>query len=240
MIAILITNNTPSEALLSMGEDLAHKFDKELKIIAPTNIIVDAMPHNSIIFDANEAELDIFCDTHDISFLLLQCTNNGRKNIQKLLNATRNLRIPYLIHKQNQPLTLFEHVFVPITYLEEEVEKAQFAAAFGRFFGSQVHIYQAKDYGSKAQKNCERILQFIEKFDINKTINKGKKDSFGIEKEVCTLAENQANSLVLLSASREYGLDDIIFGPKELKLLRNTHTPILLINPRADLYALCD
>ena len=240
MIAILITDNKPSDALLIMGEDLAQKFEKELKIIVPTNIIVEAMPHKSIVFDANEAELDIFCDTHDISFLLVQCTDNGRKNIQKLLNATRNLRIPYMIHKQNQALTLFEQVFVPITYLEEEVEKAQFAAAFGRFFGSHIHIYQANDYGSKAQKNCERILQFIEKFDISKSINKGKKDSFGIEKEVCTLAENQRNSLVLLSASREYGLDDIIFGPKELKLIRNTQTPILLINPRADLYALCD
>ena len=72
MIAILITDNKPSDALLMMGEDLAQKFDKELKIIVPTNIIVDAMPHKSIVFDTNEAELDIFCDTHDISFLLVQ------------------------------------------------------------------------------------------------------------------------------------------------------------------------
>jgi hypothetical protein len=240
MIAILQANHPIPEALMAMGEALAHKFDKELKIIVPSNITLDSMPHNSIVFDTNEAELDIFCDTHDISFLLLQCTDNGRKNIQKLLNATRNLRIPYMIHKQNQSLTLFEHIFVPITYLEEEVEKAQFAAAFGRFFKSNVQIFVPKDAGSKAQRNCDRIVAFLEKFDISKTIHKGQKDSFGIESEVCALAENQANSLVLLSASREYGLDDIIFGPKELKLIRKTNTPILLINPRADLYALCD
>ena len=36
------------------------------------------------------------------------------------------------------------------------------------------------------------------------------------------------------------GLDDIIFGPKERKIIKNIDIPTMLINPRGDLYALCD
>ena len=45
-------------------------------------------------------------------------------------------------------------------------------------------------------------------------------------------------SLLMISASRDYGLDDILFGPKELKVIKST-VPVMVINPRGDLYALC-
>lgn len=223
-----------------MGKSLANNFDKELLLIYPNEAPPEYLQTKCITYDKKNKNLEQLCDQYDISFLLLQCEDNSKKNLKTLLQATRNLRIPYSILSSNQSLTTFEHIFVPITYLEEEVEKAQFAAAFGRFFNSKILIFQPNDYGSKAEQNCQRIIEFLNKFDIYKIITKANEDSFGIEKEICAQANLQTNSLVLLSASREYGLDDIIFGPKELKLIRFSKTPILLINPRADLYALCD
>ena len=35
-------------------------------------------------------------------------------------------------------------------------------------------------------------------------------------------------------------LDDIIFGPKEQHMVKKSEKPVLLVNPRGDLYALCD
>nr|MBP7369599.1 universal stress protein [Paludibacteraceae bacterium] len=65
-------------------------------------------------------------------------------------------------------------------------------------------------------------------------------DSFKIDKEAIEKAVEMGAGLVIISASRDYGLDDILFGPKELHLIRKSPVPLLLVNPRSDLYALCD
>jgi hypothetical protein len=77
-------------------------------------------------------------------------------------------------------------------------------------------------------------------FDLTYTTIKGKKDSSKIEIEVASLNRYTQNSILIISASRDYGLDDLIFGPKERKILKNIEIPTMLINPRGDLYALCD
>jgi nucleotide-binding universal stress UspA family protein len=124
--------------------------------------------------------------------------------------------------------------------LEEELEKAQFAAAFGRFCNAQILILQANDYGSKAQSTVTKMLALFAKFDFEYSVLKARKDSFKVDFESVQMAEMDDYDLIIASASREYGLDDIIFGSKEQKMVRKSTKPVLLINPRADLYALCD
>ena len=129
---------------------------------------------------------------------------------------------------------------VPVTFLEEEYEKAQFASAFGRFYGSQVLLLQANDYGSKAGRTVEKISALLDKFQVAYRVERARGDSYKVEREAVRRAADEGYGLVLLSASRDYGLDDLLFGPKEQHLLRHSSVPILLINPRGDLYALCD
>ena len=129
---------------------------------------------------------------------------------------------------------------MPVSFLEEEVEKAQFASAFGRFCGSEVALLQANDYGSKAARNVERMKELFIKFSFTFSIRKAKKDSFKVDMESVQLAERENYGLLIASASREYGLDDIIFGPKERHMVKKSVKPVLLVNPRGDLYALCD
>ena len=45
--------------------------------------------------------------------------------------------------------------------------------------------------------------------------------------------------IAIITASREYGLDDIIFGPKELHIIKKSEIPLMVLNPRGDLYVLC-
>ena len=71
-------------------------------------------------------------------------------------------------------------------------------------------------------------------------MRKAVKDSSGVEREAANWAAGGEAGLVLVSASREYGLDDLLFGSKERKILTRINVPILLINPRGDLYTLCD
>ena len=172
----------------------------------------------------------------DASMLIVEIADT--RQINTCLQACRTLRIPYLLVRPNQK-PVFASVAVPVTFLPEDKEKAPFAAAFGRFFGAKLTIFKPKDYGTRAIKNIEAMTTLFKSFDLEYDIVQARKGSDGVEREAARWAQTQAD-LVIVSASREYGLDDILFGSKELRIAKQCTVPLLLINPRGDLYALCD
>ena len=140
-------------------------------------------------------------------------------------------------------------ILVPITMLEEEVYKAEICTYLARKTGAHLILLRANDYGSKAIKNTQRIITHIqtiaertgETITYEERVAKG--DSFHIHKELHTIPplEREARwGLILLTASREYGLDDWLFGPPEQYVIRHSQVPVMLVNPRADLFSLCD
>jgi nucleotide-binding universal stress UspA family protein len=192
-----------------------------------------------------------------------------RRGVQQVLDACREERRPYLVIKEqgtrskdislttdqtNQNgldswfLVPGSSILVPITMLEEEVYKAEICTYLARKTGAHLILLRANDYGSKARSNTQRIITHIqtiaertgERITYEERIAKG--DSFRIHKELHQLpiANNQYPSLILLTASREYGLDDWLFGPPEQYVIRHSPVPVMLVNPRADLFSLCD
>ncbi|MGN0186654.1 MAG: hypothetical protein ACI392_02785 [Paludibacteraceae bacterium] len=172
----------------------------------------------------------------DASMLVMEV--DGARQINTCLQACRTLRIPYLLVRPNQT-PHFDTVAVPVTFLPEDKEKAPFAAAFGRFFAAKLTIFKPKDYGTRALKNIDAMTTLFDSFQLQYDIVQARKGSDGVEREAARWAQTQAD-LVIVSASREYGLDDILFGCKEYKIAKQCNVPLLLINPRGDLYALCD
>lgn len=180
------------------------------------------------------------CDSIDASFLIIQMPDNRKKTIQNYLNVCRDLRIPYLFFRDEFPVFDFSRVMLPVGFLVEELEKAQFASAFGRFCGSEVLLLLANDYGSKAATNANKMKGLFDKFDFRYRQEKATADSFRVEKEAVARAQRDGYGVVIVSTSRDYGLDDLLLGPKELHLVRKSTVPLLLVNPRGDLYTLCD
>ena len=140
-------------------------------------------------------------------------------------------------------------ILVPITMLEEEVYKAEICTYLARKTGAHLILLRANDYGSKAIKNTQRIITHIqtiaertgETITYEERVAKG--DSFHIHKELHTIPPLKGEArwgLILLTASREYGLDDWLFGPPEQYVIRHSQVPVMLVNPRADLFSLCD
>ena len=84
------------------------------------------------------------------------------------------------------------------------------------------------------------MKELFDKFDFKYTLDKGTKDSFKVEAESIQVAEKEHAGIIIVSASRDYGLDDLLFGPKEYHVVKKSSVPVLLVNPRGDLYALCD
>ena len=183
--------------------------------------------------------IDNLVEQEDAALLIIGINNN--KEIQYHLNKCRQLRVPYIFIKNTTNTNYdIKTILLPITNLEEEREKAPFASSFARHFNCPITIYQPNDYGSKAATNIEAIKNLLNTFNLNHTTTKGKKDSNNIELETAINNQTTNNALLIISASRDYGLDDIIFGPKERKIIKKTNIPTMLINPRGDLYALCD
>ena len=180
-----------------------------------------------------------------------------RRGVQHVLDACREERRPYVIINRSaqqscssgvqNDSTVFS-ILIPVTMLEEEVYKAEICTYLARKTGAHLILLRANDYGSKAAKNTQRIITHIqtiaertgETITYEERVAKG--DSFHIHKELHLIASSPDSSiaLILLTASREYGLDDWLFGPPEQYVIRKSSVPVMLVNPRADLFSLCD
>ena len=191
----------------------------------------------------------------------LEYCETSKRAIQHVLDACRQERRPYVIitneelgdqcnlntSKEIERTTVeanLSAILVPVTMLEEEVYKAEICTYLARKTGARLILLRANDYGSKAKRNIQRIITHIqtiskrtgETISYEEQVAKG--DSFSIHKELHNYPSE--HQLVLLTASREYGLDDWLFGPPEQYVIRHSNVPVMLINPRADLFSLCD
>ncbi len=193
-----------------------------------------------------------------------------RRGVQRVLDACREERRPYVVIKnyelgiKNYSSTNIEDhskfkiqnsklstILVPVTMLEEEVYKAEICTYLARKTGAHLILLRANDYGSKAKRNTQRIITHIQSvaertgtaITYEERVAKG--DSFHIHKELPVLSStlqggDRGGLLILLTASREYGMDDWLFGPPEQYVIRHSQVPVMLVNPRADLFSLCD
>ena len=186
-----------------------------------------------------------------------------RRAIQRVLDACREERRPYLVIKNDElriknasPANTESHskfkiqnskltsILVPVSMLEEEVYKAEICTYLARKTGAHLILLRARDYGSKAKQNTQRIITHIQTIaertgeEISYEVQEAKRDSFSFHKDFHN--GEWKHDLLLLTASREYGLDDWLFGPPELYAIRKSEVPVMLVNPRADLFSLCD
>jgi len=191
---------------------------------------------------------------------LVKCENKAR-TVQRQLNACREERRPYVFVTSTMTVQPLRRLLVPVSMLEEETYKAEICTYIARKTGAHILLLQANDYGSHAQQNVNRIVTHIRKINerlsaeqpdkdgtpyvtagslISYEIIRAQKDSFSLIREASERQRDFQHDLLVLTASRDYGLDDIIFGPPEQHAIRRSPVPVLLVNPRADLFSLCD
>ncbi|MBN1462794.1 MAG: hypothetical protein JXQ69_02985 [Paludibacteraceae bacterium] len=193
----------------------------------------------SHVLDKKE-DFHAFMEKAEASMVIFQLSENiGYNKVLTFLKISRELRVPYIFVKPYFAPVKLDKVLVPVTFLIEDREKGPFSSSLGRFFGSELLMMTAKDYGSKAKQHTNAICTLLDKFKLKYQFIEAEKDSFKVELEAVLRSEKLGAGMVMISASREYGLDDFLFGPKELESINQASVPIMLINPRADLYVLC-
>ena len=184
---------------------------------------------------------------------LIECANE-RRTIQRHLNECREERRPYVFVTNTMTVKPLHRLLVPVSMLEEETYKAEICTYLARKTGAHIILLQANDYGSKAKQNVQRIVTHIERINAKNTeygvqstdspityeVAMARKDSFSIIQEASERQRDFRHDLLILTASRDYGLDDILFGPPERKAIQRSLVPVMLVNPREDLFSLCD
>lgn len=227
-VLCLGTTITPDSAAFRYAEFLANKFELQLL----TRKMEDAF------------RLDELLETEDLILLVVQLTGKSqqKKEIKTYLALCRELRLPYIFIKEWEPANLsVQHIYAPIGYLVEEKEKGKWTGSFHKFLASQIHFVKPKDRGTRAARNLGFITGLLEKRGTPYRVIEGAKPTDKSANEALELIENSGhtNSLLMLSGSRDYGLDDIVFGPKEYHMVKKSPVPVMIINPRDDIYMLC-
>ena len=189
----------------------------------------------------------IWDNSEDIK--LIECENNKRV-IQRHLNECREERRPYVFVTSTMTIKPLRRLLVPVSMLEEETYKAEICTYIARKTGAHIILLQANDYGSHAKQNVNRIVTHINKVNerlkteeadpISYEIVLARKDSFSLIQEAAERQRDFQHDLLILTASRDYGLDDLLFGPPERKAIQRALVPVMLVNPREDLFSLCD
>ncbi|MBQ7531848.1 MAG: universal stress protein [Paludibacteraceae bacterium] len=173
-----------------------------------------------------------------------KCANDSRA-IQQVLDECRELRTPYAVitPSMREPSAL-RRIIVPVSRLEEETYKAEICTYLARKTGAHIILLQANDYGSRARQNVGRMVTHIQAVSektgtpISYEVVQAKQDSSKVNREAAERQRDFVSDLILLTASREYGLDDILFGPQERHVIRRALVPVMLVNPRDDLFSL--
>jgi len=176
---------------------------------------------------------------------LIECAND-RRTIQRYLNECREERRPYVFVTNTMTVKPLHRLLVPVSMLEEETYKAEICTYLARKTGAHIILLQANDYGSHAKQNVNRIVTHIKAISektgepISYEVAMARKDSFGLIREAAERQRDFRHDLLILTASRDYGLDDLLFGPPERKAIQRALVPVMLVNPREDLFSLCD
>lgn len=243
----------PSKAMATAVQ-FARGYNKGLCLLALTENVSEEFAERQIAWSQENKDIEYlyyiaFGDLSDVirmsertetPMLFFETGHRDKfRDPMTLFKGLRDLRVPFVIVKMDADVRDFSKIIVPVCYLTEEKEKAPYTSNMGRFLGSEIIVLEAKDYGSKTPANVKAITALYDKFSLNYKVLKAKKDSFKVEKEAAYMADETGAGMVVISTSRDYGLDDIIFGPKELHILRAANTPVMCINPRGDLYVLC-
>lgn len=201
-----------------------------------------SIPVSSLTLKGNLTQcIDQIAERYDGIMLVL-----SNEKVKSKLPALQQSPIPFLFVKGSNPDTLrYSSLILPVDFRKVMKDTSLWASYFGRFNHSKVTILSATEKNSDYAKMIKKNLRFIEKLlyklqlDVHqRTTSKG---SFGLPFEALTQCRGNGYDLLIIPSSKNISLIDLLIGLPEKKIIRQAgETPVLCINPKRDMYILCD
>jgi hypothetical protein len=261
-IVIFLTLEETDRNLILWGIKIASLFRKELclvsflgkgtnkeqsnailaKYMGVVNNELPELPISSLLLESSAGKAPLLLADNYEAILMVAPASQFKKHQRGLTSSP----IPFLFTGNNLPeVNRIEKIVVPVDLRKENNDSGIWASYFGRFHKSEVLMLAANDKNSQNRKlvtaNIAFISTLLKKFSIVQKVLRGEKGSFGIQFEALDLAKKTGADLLITTGSSTITLLDLIIGLPEQKLIQNANgLPILIINPRRDMYVMCD
>jgi len=263
-IIVLIDNTDSDKNLILHGLKLAAAFQKELCFIyiIPKNkpynsghiqniltgyqkIVsneIPSLPVNFITLKGNPKDLiDPLADEHE-AILIIACSSL----FKKWSGAVRSSPVPFLFVNKNQTnIPDYKKIIIPVDLRGESKDAILWASYFARFNNSGINVLAANDKAKEniksVQKNIFMMKKLFSKLKVGMKVFKGSSNSLKIQFEALELAKTSKADLIIILGSSYISFIDLIVGLPENKIIKMAgEMPVLMINPRKDMYIMCD
>jgi hypothetical protein len=162
-----------------------------------------------------------------------------------LVSDYRELRIPILVVQNKMPdAGTFRHVILPVDFTKESKEKASWAGYLSKLNHAAVTIihteYKDGFFATQLRNNLILIKKLFGTLGTIYDIHKAEKVRYGIDRYGVAYAKMKGAGMIIIMAVKEWGIDDFLLGPPEKKIITNEdQLPVMMINPRDDLFVPC-
>jgi nucleotide-binding universal stress UspA family protein len=176
--------------------------------------------------------------------------NEGKKKSHyftsgKLVTDYRNLRVPLIVVHDVMPRkTIYSHIILPLDFNRESKEKSAWAGHISTLNQSKVRIlirtYKDAYLAASLRNNIVLVKKLYENLEVDYDIVKEPDITVDIDKYAVEYAWLNNADLLVIMATKDIAVDDLLLGLKEKKIIDNKYKlPVMLINPRDDLYLPC-
>lgn len=165
---------------------------------------------------------------------------------RRFISRSRKLRLPFIVLPQSPSEKWTpQNVIMPISHSRSDKEAAIWVSYWARFNQSKIILLTAQDKEASATLNVNLNVRFIDKLFKNLNIScqiiEENWQSYRIGNAAVERAAELKNSLIAITTTKYYSVEHLFLSPRELRLIKNSsNVPIFCINPRKDLYLLCN
>jgi hypothetical protein len=232
--------------LTEVGVDEAESKLKELN-----SQITETQMHSYISLKGNSKEVigklgQLLNAVVIVSSINTEETNkNKADNPITLLKNMETSRVAYMICNQKRSIVDYSKVLLPLNNARESKEKTLWASYFARFFQSEITLFYRTYKDSLYQKQLNLNLAFARKmlgqFNIIPSNHKSEDRKKLLDLQALDYADKENYGVIICQTTKDKSLFDRIKGLEEEKVLKNLKDkPILFLNPRDDLFVLCE
>ncbi|MDR1848383.1 MAG: hypothetical protein LBR17_09770 [Bacteroidales bacterium] len=249
--------------LLDKGLILLHITDKHYTQISPeeaestlqnlNNRITEIPTHTYAALKGKTKDIIHSLGEVFSAVMVVGRVNNGSQSEKNKAATPKHLirnfsasRIAYFLFGEEAYPKPFNSVLLPLNMLREAKEKVLWASYFGRFAQSSILIlykhYRDSFHRQQLQYNLKFAADMLAKFHLNFVLEQYNGETKGdIDLLALQYAETNDCNLIICQSTRNKSIVDFFSSLQELKTLRQMRRiPILFLNPRDDLFVLCE
>lgn len=139
----------------------------------------------------------------------------------------------------------YHDVAMVVDFKKESKDKFIWSSYFPRFLGSRMHVlyldYKDQFLHSKWYANMQQLHKLYTGLEISFQPHIINSNSTFPDTEALSFANEQGYNLLICVTTKERDTLEFFIGTQELRTITNRYNiPILFLNPREDLYVLCD